>query len=58
MPRRPRVCVGGAIHLVCYRATRGERILADQRVARAFVEVLRGVKQRDGQHAAGEQLAF
>jgi putative transposase len=48
MPRRPRVFVDGATYHVCCRVGRGEPVFRDDVESEAFVEVLQGVKRRDG----------
>jgi putative transposase len=47
MPRRARVFVEGALYHVYCRTARGERVFAEEDEARAFLAILRDVKQRD-----------
>jgi REP-associated tyrosine transposase len=48
VPRAPRVFVDGACYHVYGRIARGEMIFRDRWEAARFLEVLRGVKERDG----------
>lgn len=48
MPRRERVLIEGGLYHVYNRCARGEGVLADPDEAIALVELLRGVKERDG----------
>ncbi len=48
MPRAPRYFVDGACYHVYGRIARGEMVFADRGEAARFVEVIRGVKKRDG----------
>lgn len=48
MPRAPRTFVDGACYHVYGRIARGEMAFLDRGEAARFVEVIRGVKKRDG----------
>ncbi len=48
MARRARVVVEGGLYHVYNRISRGEAVFADPNEAIEFIEIIRGVKKRDG----------
>lgn len=48
MARRARVVVEGGLYHVYNRISSGEGVFADPDEASAFIEIIRGIKKRDG----------
>ncbi len=50
MPRAPRILIEGGLYHVYNRFARGEEVFADPEEAIVFLDLLRGLKQRDDLH--------